>query len=142
MITTLCRGGSPVLRYRTGDLVVVDKQPCACGRCLLRLDGGILARADDMITIRGNNVFPSSIESVIRQVEAVTEFRVDVRTERAMDHLVIQVEAAAGANGADVSADVTTAIMQSLNFQVEVEAVPPGSLPRFELKGRRFFREP
>ncbi|MBQ16487.1 MAG: CoF synthetase [Planctomycetaceae bacterium] len=142
VITTLGRGGSPVLRYRTGDLVVVDQQPCGCGRCLLRLDGGILSRADDMITIRGNNVFPSSIESVIRQVDAVSEFRVEVRTERAMDHLVIQVESATGANGEEVSAEVTAAIMRSLHFQVEVEAVAPGSLPRFELKGRRFFRGP
>lgn len=140
VITTLRRAGSPVLRYRTGDLVVADPSPCACGRVLVRLEGGILGRADDMITIRGNNVFPSSIEAAIRQVEAVVEFRVDVQTQRAMDHLVIQVEPAVGADGGEVSADVTAAIKRALNFQVEVRSVEPGTLPRFELKGRRFFR--
>src|SRR5262249_54781908 len=63
VITNLGRWGSPVLRYRTGDLVRIDPKPCPCGRQLVRLEGGILGRADDMIHLRGNNVYPSALEA-------------------------------------------------------------------------------
>ncbi|MDA1165832.1 MAG: AMP-binding protein, partial [Planctomycetota bacterium] len=63
VVTNLGRTGSPLIRYRTGDLVETAQEPCSCGRALLRLKGGILGRADDMVMIRGNNVFPSSVEA-------------------------------------------------------------------------------
>lgn len=67
VITTLSRVDMPVLRYRTGDLVQADLSPAPSGRCLLRLAGGIQGRVDDMLVIRGNNVFPASIEAVVRE---------------------------------------------------------------------------
>ncbi len=141
VITTLRRIGSPVLRYRTGDLVAVDPEPCGCGRALLRLKGGILGRADDMLTIRGNNVFPSSIEAVIRGVSGVAEFRVVTRREGAMDQLQVDVEPLQGADASEVVSGVVAAIRQTFNFGAAVDAVAPGELPRFEMKGRRFVRE-
>jgi phenylacetate-CoA ligase len=141
LITTLRRGGSPVLRYRTGDLVVVDPDPCECGRVLLRLRGGILGRGDDMITVRGNNVFPSSIEAVIRSVDGVVEFRVIVGTRNAMDSLTVEIEPAEGVEGGLVAKSVAAAIRETFSFAADVQAVAVGSLPRFELKGRRFVRD-
>jgi len=141
LVTTLRRTGSPVLRYRTGDLVIADPETCPCGRELLRLRGGILGRADDMITVRGNNVFPSSIEAVIRSVSGVAEFRVVVETETALDRFSVEIEPVAGAAVDEVIAGVEAGIRSTFNFQAEVSAVEPGQLPRFELKGRRFVRK-
>ena len=78
VLTNLGRPGSPLLRYRTGDLVRADPRPCACGRPYLRLDGGILGRTDDMICIRGNNVYPSALEAILRRFPEVTEYRIEV----------------------------------------------------------------
>ena len=66
VVTNLGRTASPVVRYRTGDIVVRRSTPCACGRTWARLEGGVLARVDDMINIRGVNVYPAAIESVVR----------------------------------------------------------------------------
>ena len=68
VVTNLGRTASPVIRYRTGDIVVRRSSPCACGRTWARLEGGILARADDMINVRGVNVYPAGIEAVVRQL--------------------------------------------------------------------------
>lgn len=141
VVTNLGRLGSPLIRYRTGDLVRADTKPCPCGRELLRLEGGILGRADDMVTIRGNNVFPSSLEAILRSFADVAEYRIEVQTRRAMQHLRIEVEPAESADPSDVVRRVGREIRDRLNFQAEVVAVPLGSLPRFELKGRRFFRQ-
>jgi len=141
LITTLRRSGSPVLRYRTGDLVEVDPEPCGCGRVLLRLRGGILGRSDDMITVRGNNVFPSSIEAVIRSVEGVAEFRVLLGSEGSLDRLSVEIEPVAGVAEEALSETVAAAIRATFNFGADVEAVATGTLPRFELKGRRFVRD-
>lgn len=143
VLTNLGRVGSPLIRYRTGDLVETDATPCPCGRELVRVRGGILGRADDMITIRGNNVFPSSVEAVLREFDDVVEFRIEVRTERSMQHMVIQIEPAAGLapeQSESLAAAAAARIRDRLNFHPEVQLVAENSLPRFELKGRRFFR--
>lgn len=143
VITNLGRLGSPLIRYRTGDLVESDPEPCKCGRSLLRLKGGILGRADDMITIRGNNVFPSSIEAVLREFDQLAEFQIEVRTERSMHQILLKLEPTpdlSEAAAADLGVRVRQAIKDRLNFQPDVALVAQDSLPRFELKGRRFFR--
>src|SRR5438093_655742 len=76
VLTNLGRWGMPVIRYRTGDRVRAVREPCTCGRTLLKLAGGIAGRVDDMVTVRGVNVFPSAIESVIRRFDEVGEYRV------------------------------------------------------------------
>ena len=78
VLTNLGRLGSPLMRYRTGDLVCVDPQPCPCGRRWLRLDGGILGRMDDMIVLRGNNVYPSALQAILHRFPEVAEYRVEV----------------------------------------------------------------
>jgi phenylacetate-CoA ligase len=140
VITNLGRTGSPLFRYRTGDLVVADTDPCPCGRHLLRLKGGILGRLDDMVTIRGNNVFPSSIEGILREFPQIADYRIDVETRRSMQHIKISIEPHATLHSATLLEDVGHAIRDRLHFQAEIVEIPPGQLPRFELKSRRFFR--
>lgn len=143
VITNLRRFGQPVIRYRTGDLVKAATKPCPSGYHLLRLEGGILGRADDMVTVRGNNVFPSSIDAILRDYDDVAEYRVTVTTQRAMPHLKFAVEPLpeAASRSQELRATLQKAIKDRLNFNAEVEIVKSGSLPRFELKGRRFIRE-
>jgi phenylacetate-CoA ligase len=146
VITNLGRWGQPVIRYRTGDLVRARVPAASESLQLLRLDGGILGRVDDMITIRGNNVFPSSLDAVLREFPEIAEYRTTVMTRRSMPHLKIEIEPAGGLAGNDAleSAGVLVGIVERtirdrLNFHAEVIAVE--GLPRFEHKGRRFFRE-
>jgi phenylacetate-CoA ligase len=142
IITNLGRWGSPLIRYRTGDLVTPATDPSPSGRTWLHLEGGILGRADDMVMIRGNNVFPSSLEAILRQFEEVAEYRIEVRTQREMQHLKLEIEPQplSAENPESLITRIRRTIKDRLNFQPEVVAVPPGSLPRFELKGQRFFR--
>jgi phenylacetate-CoA ligase len=145
VITNLGRHGQPVIRYRTGDLVRASASPCPSGLELLRLEGGILGRADDMVTIRGNNVFPSSIEAILREHAEIVEYRIVVTTLRAMPHLKIEIEPTAACcdsstTTAELLGRVERAIKDRLNFQAEIVSVPVESLPRFEMKGRRIVR--
>jgi len=141
VVTNLGRVGSPLIRYRTGDLVRVSTTPSPIGLDLLRLEGGILGRSDDMVTIRGNNVYPTSVEAVVREFADVVEFRIVVQTLRAMKHLRLELEPVTESLAADLPARVGRTIKDRLNFTAEVVCVPCGSLPRFELKGRRLVRE-
>jgi phenylacetate-CoA ligase len=140
VITNLGRTGSPLFRYRTGDLVQADTEPCSCGRHLLRLKGGILGRIDDMVTIRGNNVFPSSIEGILREFPQIAEYRIEVETRRSMQHIKITIEPHPGVDSSSLLERVGHAIRDRLHFQAEIVEAPAGSLPRFEMKSRRFFR--
>ena len=141
LVTNLGRLGSPLIRYRTRDLVQAETAADPTERQLLWLPGGILGRSDDMVTVRGNNVFPSSVEAVLREIDAVAEFRIDVKTVRAMHELCITVEPTADARTDGLIDTVRDALRKRLGFACEVLLAEPGQLPRFELKGRRFFRD-
>ena len=140
VITNLGRPGFPVIRYRTGDIVRLDLQACACGRTLARFDGGLLGRTDDMLTIRGVNVYPTAIENVIRQFSAVDEFQVTVERRQEMRHLEVQIEVHSGHEAEEVRARVEQAIYGALSLRPTVTVAPPGALTRFEMKARRFHR--
>ncbi len=138
VLTNLGRAGFPVIRYRTGDIVQVTDQVCECGRTFLRCQGGILGRADDMLTVRGVNVYPSAIENLVREFEEVDEFRVTVSRENELDVMRIEIECVAGVTGDPVAERVAAAVRRALSLWPVVEAVERGTLPRFELKARRF----
>ncbi|TMK24974.1 MAG: phenylacetate--CoA ligase, partial [Actinobacteria bacterium] len=87
VLTNLGRWGMPVLRYRMGDRVTAVRGRCACGRTLVKLAGGITGRVDDMVTVRGVNVFPSAIEAIVRRFAEIEEYRVEVTRVREMDEL-------------------------------------------------------
>jgi phenylacetate-CoA ligase len=138
VITNLGRWGFPVIRYRTGDAVIFNEAPCDCGRTFLRLEGGVLGRVDDMITIRGVNVFPSAIENLIRACQEVDEFRVQAGKRGELDELSIEVELVEGADADAVPAAIARSISSTIGFRPTVATVPRGTLPRFELKAKRF----
>lgn len=141
LITNLGRLGSPLIRYRTRDLVKASTEVDPSGRQLTWLSGGILGRSDDMVTVRGNNVFPSSVEAVLREIDAVAEFRIDVKTVRSMHELCITVEPTTAESADGLQELVKDSLRKRLGFACEVLLAEPGGLPRFELKGRRFHRE-
>jgi phenylacetate-CoA ligase len=140
-ITNLGRIGSPVIRYRTGDLVQLRTQPCPCGRPFIMLEGGVLGRADDMVVIRGVNVFPSAIENVMREIPEVEEFRVETCERQAMRELKLIIEPRSDqSSAAGLQERVSSLVRARIGLRPEVELVAPGSLPRFELKAKRFFK--
>jgi phenylacetate-CoA ligase len=144
VLTNLGRWGSPLIRYRTGDLVQADPHRCPCGRVWTRLAGGILGRVDDMMIVRGNNLHPAAVEELLRGLPEVGEFRCTVRPAGPMQSLKIEVEPAAGSDysGKMLARRVTQAFQDRFHFRAEVSAVVRGTLPRFEMKGRRFVKEP
>ena len=137
VVTTLGRIGSPLIRYRTGDIVRLDPQPCRCGSLYVRLIGGILGRTDSMIQIRGNNLYPSAIEAVLRGMPGLSEYRIEVDRSRAMAELCIAVEPRSGTSGTELAERVGRAIRDQLLLRATVTVVPPESLPRFEMKSKR-----
>ena len=142
VVTNLGRAASPVIRYRTGDIVVRRTEPCACGRTLARLEGGILARADDMIHVRGVNVYPGAIEEVMRRFDEVVEYRATVTAPSPLRSVSIEVELAPHPGDAVVVGNaVASALREALGLVVIVHTVRPGTLPRFEMKARRFVVE-
>jgi phenylacetate-CoA ligase len=139
VLTTLGRIACPVIRYRTGDLVVRRRGGCACGRTLAWLEGGILARADDMVAVRGVNVYPAAIEAVLRHVPGIAEFRSTVSRDGAMRALSIDIELEpSAANAPTIAARAAAGLRQALGLTVPVRVVDAGTLPRFEMKARRF----
>ena len=136
VLTTLARSGAPVIRYRTGDLVrprwPTDEEVAAGGCPWVRLEGGILGRTDDMIVVRGINIFPGAVDEIVRSFPEVVEYRLTVSTRESLDAIELEIE--------DRLADpqrVARELRVRLGLRVDVRAVPIGSLPRFEGKGRR-----
>lgn len=142
VVTNLGRPEMPVVRYRTRDLVIRTSEPCSCGRHMARLIGGVLGRADDMLVVRGVNVFPSAVDNLIREIPAIVEYEVEVRTVAAMSELTVKVETAPGALFDDVESELSKTFLSRLAIRVDIEHADAGSLPRYELKARRFKRLP
>jgi phenylacetate-CoA ligase len=142
VVTSLGRSACPVLRYRTNDVVVRRSEPCACGRSWVRLEGGILGRDDDMVGVRGVNVFPGAIEAVVRAFPEVVEFRSTISRSHEMRSLSVEIEPAPGhGDDAALAALVSRRLREALGLSVPVRVVEPMGLPRFEMKARRFVVE-
>ena len=138
VITNLGRVGFPVIRYRTGDIVRVDDAPCPCGRTFTRFDGGVIGRADDMVVVRGVNVYPSAVENLLLHHDSVEEFRVTITRHREMAVMFIELECRDNADTDATVRAVGRTFESSLGLRPEVATVPRGTLPRFELKAQRF----
>src|SRR5262249_43715338 len=137
VMTNLGRVGSPLIRYRTGDLVEFVHQRCECGRATRFIRGGVLGRADGMLVVRGVNVFPSAIENIIREFAAIDEFEVEVASEREMQEMVVRIEVR-DAGDRETGQALAAQIQRRLGLSPRVEPVALGSLPRYEMKSRRF----
>ena len=132
VLTTLGRTGCPVIRYRTGDLVRPSwNHETGCNFVLL--EGGVIGRSDDMLVIRGVNVFPSGIEQILRSFPEVVEYRMTAQKNGEMDALSVEIE-----DRLNEPKRIEKELRLRLGLNVEVRSVELGSLPRFEGKGRRF----
>ncbi|MBX5449341.1 phenylacetate--CoA ligase family protein [Thermogemmatispora sp.] len=132
VLTNLGRWGNPALRYRTGDLVRNGGYSCPCGRAFLLLPGGILGRIDDMLIVRGVNLYPSAIADILHRFPEVAEYRIIVTNNGPLDEVALQVECPSSLVG-----EIQDALRAAFGLRIPVEAVAEGSLPRFELKAKR-----
>jgi phenylacetate-CoA ligase len=137
ILTSLGRIGAPVIRYRTGDLVRPtwsnENAPTSGPNRFVLLEGGVLGRADDMLIIRGMNIYPSAVEQIVHGFPEVVEFRVTARKRGELDELIVEVE-----DHLEQPARIAEELRIRLGLKIEVRAVRAMSLPRFEGKGRRF----
>jgi phenylacetate-CoA ligase len=131
VLTPLGRAAWPLLRYRTGDLV-----RCSCDSRGLLLHGGILGRADDMVVIRGVNIYPSAVEALIRQVPEIAEYQVQIETGAELLEMTIHVETSEAASAKRLE----RLLNETFSLRIPVELTPSGTLPRFEMKARRWVR--
>lgn len=138
--THLERTSQPMIRFWSGDISMWVDDPCPCGRTYPRLPKGIYGRADDMFVVRGENVYPSAIEDVIRGIKGFgDEFRIIITREKTMDELIVQAEYAR-----DVDPGVVPELKAKLEAELKmkglrtnVQMVQPGTLERTEFKARR-----
>jgi len=138
VLTPLRRTGFPVIRYRTGDVVLNTDERCACGADHRWLPGGIVGRADDMVVIRGMNVYPSAIEEAVRGVSGSGEFRITFYSERSgMDEVKLEVELSDGR----AARRLQDTMRHGLGLRVRVVPVTPGTLPRVDGEARRVVDE-
>jgi phenylacetate-CoA ligase len=139
VLTTLDRIGSPLIRYRTGDLVRSRRfTPCDCGRSDLLLEGGILGRTDDMLVIRGVNVYPSAIEEIVNSTGEIAEYRVNVFRGKPLNELSVIVEPMCDCKDPSAAAARLADLFHAklaLRIPVSVASQP---LPRFEMKAQRW----
>ena len=138
VFTTLTKRALPLLRYRTGDIASVTREPCACGRTLARMSA-VRGRRDDMLIIRGVNLYPSQIEHVLLAVDGVApHYQLEVTRPRSLDELTVHCEPAqAGADREALAGRVRHAIHARIGVTVAVEVLDPGGVPRSEGKAVR-----
>ncbi len=141
--THLERASQPLIRFWSGDLARWSDDPCPCGRTYPSLPQGIYGRVDDAVTVRGENVYPSAVENVVRAIPELTgEFRMVVTRERAMDELTVLAEAAgAGEDLSSVKLKLESDLAATLGIRASVELKAPGELERTQFKARRLIDE-
>jgi phenylacetate-CoA ligase len=141
VVTSFGRGSTPLLRYRTGDLVCkVPASVCSCGRGFDIYEGGILGRVDDMKIIRGTNVYPRAIEAIVREFPQIDEFQTLITREGVRDEITLRVELKSSWNQsweglAEMLHNRLALAHEGLNFRIE--RAGENELPRFELKAKR-----
>jgi phenylacetate-CoA ligase len=138
VFSTLTKEALPLLRYRTGDIASLDSAPCPCGRTLARMSA-VRGRRDDMLVIRGVNVYPSEIEHALLGVEGVApHYQLVVERPGALDELTVHCEPVAdGIDGAELRARVARALRERIGITIAVELLAAGAVPRSEGKAVR-----
>jgi phenylacetate-CoA ligase len=138
VFSTLTKEALPLLRYRTGDIASIDPSPCACGRTLARM-GTVRGRRDEMLIIRGVNLYPSEIEHALLHVEgAAPHYRLLVERPGALDELTVECEPAAdGVDADELRGRIARALRERTGITIAVELRAPGEVPRSEGKAVR-----
>jgi phenylacetate-CoA ligase len=138
VLTSLRREASPVVRYRTRDRTVLVEETCPCGNPFRRMQK-LHGRTDDMLVVRGENVFPTQVEAILLQVDGLTgnyQLVVD-REARRLDTLEVRVESGPDADPGELGRRAEEQIRETMGLGVKVTVLPPASLPRSEGKARR-----
>ena len=139
VLTNLGRSCMPAIRYRTGDLAKVKKGICPCGRTFRVLQGGVLGRKDEMIIIRGVNVFPNVLANIVEShIQPGDDYQIEAYKEAGVDEVAIRLETKEEGMGEMIQRAIQDEIKSKLNLRVEVKVVPKGTLPKFEYKAKRF----
>jgi phenylacetate-CoA ligase len=139
VVTNLGRSCMPSIRYRTGDLVKAKKGSCSCGRTFHVLDGGVLGRKDEMIIIRGVNVFPNVLKNIVESyIQPGDDYQIEVYKERGVDEIAIKLEMKEEGKREVIQRNIQDEIRKTLNLRVEVKIVPMGTLPKLDYKAKRF----
>lgn len=139
--THLWRDSQPMIRFWTGDEGVIDTEPCPCGRTYPRMPRGVYGRLDDMLLVRGANIYPSAIESVIREVDGTgEEFRILVERPADLDEITVEVErdaALAPDRAAVLQARLQDRFKSALGVRVDTRVVEPATFEQQTFKARR-----
>ena len=139
VITTLRKEGAPLIRYRTHDLSRIIPEPCPCGLSYPRIDR-IIGRSDDMIKVKGVNIYPGQVEDVLREVEGVSsEYQVMIDHVNGKDIMTLFFETEEGMVKKDIEKTVQTVFKARVGLIVEAKSVAIGELPRSEKKSTRIF---
>ena len=139
VLTNLGRFSSPAIRFRTGDLVKVKREVCPCGRTFGLLEGGVLGRSDDMITIRGMNIFPAQVGALVEKHLVIgEEYQMVAYTKEGVGEFKMMIELVGGRNGEEVARAIRDDLRRLFEIRIEVEVVPPGILQRSDFKSKRF----
>jgi phenylacetate-CoA ligase len=137
VITTLTKEAAPLIRYRTHDLTRIIPGDCPCGSKYPRIDR-ILGRTDDMIKVKGVNIFPGQIEDVLRDIPGATsEYQIHLNRVDGRDTLTLIVESKSGYHG--LAKNIIRVFKAKIGITIECECVPQGTLPRSEKKTKRVF---
>ena len=139
VLTTLKKSARPMIRFRSGDIVSFTSDPCACGRTSIRMLG-VHGRLDDMLIIKGVNIFPSDIEAIARKDHNLTgEYKLIVDRENHLDRLTVEVERAVGFNGSDaeLASHFAGQLKAVTGVAAQVNILPPDTLPRATHKAKR-----
>jgi phenylacetate-CoA ligase len=142
VLTTLGRHGSPAIRYRSGDYVMRgNRGKCECGTYDLKLEGGILGRIDNMIFVRGVNIYPAAVEEIIRKFNEIVEYRVEFKSRRSMTEMTIKIECEKETlKPQKIAKALQMEMRTAFTLRIPVVLVEPGELPRFEAKAKRWIR--
>ncbi len=139
VLTNLGRSCMPAIRYRTGDLVKVKQGICSCNRTFRILEAGVLGRKDEMIIIRGVNVFPNVLANVVEShIQPGDDYQIEAYKDAGVDEVAIKLETKEEEMAGMIQRAIQDEIKSKLNLRVEVKVVPKGTLPKFEYKAKRF----
>jgi phenylacetate-CoA ligase len=143
IVTSYIQDGQPLIKYRTHDLVRWTDRACGCGTTWLYYPGGVLGRTDHMIIVKGVNVYPAAVEALLHRVAGLSEhYEVHVDRDTTNDFVTVKAEARAGVDGAryaELGRDAAGVFKTVIGVSIDVTVQAPGSLPRYELKAKRFF---
>ncbi len=144
VITSYVNSAQPLINYRTHDLVR-PRMSCSSGRTWMKFEGSVLGRTDFMITVRGTNVYPTAVENILGEVRGISSnYELHLTQVGGNDRMTVKFEPEPDVSAetwAQIAADASDRIRKALHVKLDLEPVPIGTLPRYDLKTKRIFDE-